>query len=226
MATLTLPTLDRLLKETRVFLGQENAANSTWSDAELTMYLNDAFRVYFLEVSERAEGQFDTQTTLDIVSGVEVVDLPSDCFKVKVLWKIANQQDIILSYKNNLSYSRDNLPDQNPDTYEPYYYFRGNAIILNPTPSFTQADGLRLEYTQFPEQMIYSGDVISAGFSPVFKEMLVMYAVYKAKVKESLVTGTNTYEAVKEHLTDLYTIFKEDVGLRSKYPQFIKPFIP
>lgn len=224
MATLTSPTLERLIKETRIMLNQPQKANSFWTDEELTVYLNDAVRVYFMEVNERAEGQFDTKVELDLVNGQEEIDLPADCFEVKTLakkWTTANK---ILTYKVNLTDPTTALPQGGPNYYEPFYYFRGNKIVLNPIPGFDETAGLILEYTAFPEQMIYGGDAMSARVTPVFKELIVMYAVYKAKIKESLTTGSTTYGPAQTLLADLFTTFKNDIGGRSKYPQYTVPY--
>lgn len=224
MATLSSPTLDRLLKEVRIFLNQPQKSNSFWTDEELTLYLNDAVRIYFLEVNERSEGQFDAKVNLDIVAGQEEVALPADCFEVKALFAVWNNENRILTYKNNLTASTSSQEQGGPTYYEPYYYFRGNNLVLQPIPAFDKAAGLLLEYTAFPEQMIYGGDTLSNKVSPVFKELIVMYAVYKAKVKESLVTGTNTSALVEVHLADLFNTFKNDIGGRSKYPQYTVPY--
>lgn len=224
MATLSSPTLERLIKEVRIFLNQPQKTNSFWTDEELTLYLNDGVRMYFLEVNERSEGQFDVKTTLDLVQGQETVDLPTDCFEVKALYASWNSQLRMLAYKNNLTNSLAKQPAGGPDYFEPFYYFRGNSLVLSPTPDFSLTGGLVLEYTAFPEQMIWGGDVMTSKISPVFKELIVMYAVYKAKVKESLVTGTNTAALAQAHLGDLFKAFKEDIGSRSKYPQQTVPY--
>lgn len=226
MAVLSSPTLNRLIKEVRIFLNQEDPTNSFWSDSELTVYLNDAVRTYFIEVNERAEGQFDKVTNLNIVSAVETIPLPTDCFEVRALYKKQDLVYKILRYNNNLTDGYELDGGTSSTAYEPYYYFRDNDIVLRPVPQFSETASLQLEYTAFPETMIWGGDTLMNSVSPVFKELLVMYAVYKARIKESSVNGTNTYAAVQQHLSDLYTNFKEAVGLRSKYPQKIKPFTP
>lgn len=226
MASLSSPTLERLLKEVRITLNQPSKNNSFWTDEELTMYLNDAIRVYFLEVNERSEGQFDTKVSLDLVADTETVSLPTDCFEVKALYRVFNDENKVLNYKPNIIESYGTTTSTGDSYYEPYYYFRGNDIVLRPIPGFSETGGLVLEYTQFPEVLILGSDVMPSKVSPVFKELIIMYAVYKAKIKESMVNGANTYSAAESHLADLYKTFKEDVGGRSKFPQFMRPFNP
>lgn len=226
MATLSAPNLESLIREVRIFLGQRKEANSRWKDDELALYLNDGIRQYFLELQKVAEGQFDTTTTLNIVSGVETITLPSDCFTVKTLYRVENGTNYILPYKNNFNESYDTSGVAGSNPYRPYYYFRGNYLVLRPAPAFSETGGLLLEYTQFPDDMITGNTTMPIGISPIFKELVVKYAVYQAKIQESSVMGTNTYSAIEAHLADLYNNFKHAISERSKYPQTIKPYNP
>lgn len=227
MAQLSSPTLERLIKEARIFLRQQSSSNSTWSDEELTLYINDAIRIYFLEVAERAEGQFDAVLDLDITSGTEAIPLPSNFFEAKALYKRAENNYYILPYENFITTSYTTDGGSNGSTFMPAYYFRGNNIILRPVPQFTESASLRLEYTAFPETLIWGGDTMSSGVSPIFKELIIMYAAYKAKASDSATNGTSSgHEVVATLLGDLYAKFKETVGYRSKYPVAIKPFTP
>lgn len=225
MATLSSPTLNRLIKSVRTALNQPKKENSFWSDEELTEYLNDAVRVYFLEVSERAEGQFDTVTDLNITSGTETVALPSDFFEVKALYRKTGTTYVPLNYNVNVTdaYSTEGTGGAG---YFPSYYLRGNDIVLRDVPGITETAGLKLEYTAFPETMIWGGDTLTSKVSPIFKELIVAYGIYKAKLKESMVKGGDLHVNAANHLNKLYEIFKETVGQRSKYPQFVKPWSP
>jgi hypothetical protein len=225
MATLTKPTLDRLIQEARIFLNQEDSSNSFWSDRELTMYANDAIRQYFSAIVDNAEGQFDTVTDLDIVSGTDVVDLPVDCFEVRAIYKKANDSYRVLPYLNLVTQDFDTNGGNSSLNYEAYYYFRGDSIVLRPIPNFSEVSGLKIEYTAFPETLIWGGDTMNK-VSPLFKELIILYMVYKAKVKESLVNGTNTSAQAAALLQDTYTNFTNTVSKRSQYPTFVKPFSP
>lgn len=209
----------------RIFLNQPDPKNSFWKDDELTIYINDAIRQYFLVVNENAEGQFDaTPVYLNIVSGQEEVDLPTDCFEVRALYKVQSQRNVMLVYDNNLTKSYGTVDNTGGDTYAPSYYFRGESLVLRPVPQFNETAGLLLEYTAFPETLITGQDSMTRGISPVFKELVVKYACYQAKLKESSVRGGDTFLPVERHLSSLFEQFKRSVDNRSKYPQFIKPF--
>lgn len=231
MATLTQPTLQSLLTSVRTMLKQPSAQNSFWTDAELVDYIDEATRLYFLECVEANEGYFTVQTggsipDLDIVVNTETVALPADCFQVKNLWKSVSQGYVILGYRNNLTSGYSTQGGTSSESFFPSYYFQGNNLVLRDTPNFSQVGGLRLEYIQFPDNMIYGGDTLTNQISPVFKQLLVMYAVYKAKLSESMVNGVNVYAVAKTNVDELYQIFKQTIVRRSKNPTYVESFNP
>lgn len=226
MALITAPTLARLLREARIFLNQLDPSSSFWSDEELGNYANDGIAQYFQIVNDEAEGQFDTSVALDVASGVETVALPNDFFEIRALYAVQPQQNVMLRYNNNLTDGYLTALSNSGSSYQPYYYFRGSSIVLRPIPQFTQAGALLLEYTQFPQSLIVGGDSLTSGISPVFKELVVKYMCYQAKLKEASVMGGNSHQALENHLASLVSQFRINVGGRSKYPQFVKPFEP
>lgn len=232
MATLSQPTLQNLLTDVRTMLRQRTPSNSTWLDDELTSYLNEGVRLYFLECVMVNEGYFTTQTgtqtnpDLSIVSGQETVALPTDCFEIKNVWKQVSDGWVSLNYRNGLNDSYWSNSGTSGDTYFPSYYFQGNSLVLRPTPNADQANSLRLEYLQLPDSMIYGGDSLTNQVSPVFKQLIVMYAVYKAKLSESLTNGVDLSALAKSNLDQLSQLFRDTIAKRSKNPTYIQPFNP
>lgn len=224
---LSTPTLGRLITTVREMLNQPNASNSFWSDSEITGYINEGVRVYFAEVVQNNEGQWTTFTNLNIVSNVETVDLPTNCYKVKALYKAVSTGFVVLPYLNAISDSYSSTQGATGgETYFPSYYFQENKIVLRPIPNYSETAGLRLEYIYFPEALVNPADMMSANVVPLFKQVVEMYAVYKAKVKESLVSGVDTSALAKQNLNELYKQFVDSIRNRSAYPQHIKPWNP
>lgn len=224
---LSSPTLGRMLSNVRDMLNQPNASNSTWSDAFLTEQLNKGVQRYFAEVVQNVEGQWVTTASLNIVSGAETVALPTDCFEVKGMWKTITDGRIPLDYVNNLNSSvATRGTGASGQSYCPQYSFRGNALQLNPVPDFSETGGLHLEYVSFPERMLNAGDTLSTNVAPVFADLVEMYAVYRAKLQESLVSGVDTSALAKAELAGLYGQFQNSIRNRSKNPQYVQPFTP
>lgn len=231
MATLASPTLGKLITNVRNLLGQPNPVNSSWTDAELKEYLNEAVRLYFAEVVKNQEGYFTTTTdpnnNLTYTANNELVALPTDCFEVKALYIQRSNGWEILEYRNDVTNGfLSNTGSGGGNTYSPMYYFMGNNLVLHPTPNFTGTNQLRLDYVQFPDQMVNGGDAMTNQVSPVFKQLIEMYAVCKAKMKQSMVNGTDLTALPKQNLAEIYTNFKNAINKRSAYPEFLVPFNP
>jgi hypothetical protein len=207
-------------------LNQPDSTNSFWSDTELLGYCNEAVRLYFAELSDIDEGEFVTVTNLDIVANVETISMPSDFFKIRTLYKKVNQGYVLLPYRNNLTEGFTTNGGTSPESYFPYYLFRNNQVCLRPFPNFSETAGLRLEYIAMPYSLLDSSDSVDAQISPIFRSCVEMYMVYKAKLKESLVTGVRTHEVAQENLNILVKQFKDISALRSKAITSVVPFNP
>lgn len=217
-------TLGKYIRSVRLLLNQPNASNSFWSDEEITDYLNEAIRMYYLEVTNNDEGFWTKITDLAVVNNQETVALPSDCFEVKAVYMALPQGYVVLPYRNYESESYTTQGGTGSETYFPAYYFRENNLVLRPVPNYSQAAALRVEYIYFPDMLQNAGDVMSSNVLPIFKQLIEMYAVYKAKMKESLTNGTDTAAMAKQNMNEIYKLFIDTVRNRSRYPQFVKPW--
>lgn len=232
MATLSTPTLQNLLTDVRTMLRQRSGSNTTWLDDELTNYINEGIRLYFLECVAVNEGYFTTQTgtvsnpDLDLVNNVETVALPLDCFEIKNVWKKVSDGWVSLNYKNSLNENYYTNTGTSFDSYFPVYTFQGNNLVFRPTPNASETGAIRLEYLQLPDQMIYGGDSLTNQVSPVFKQLIVMYTVYKAKLSESMTNGVDLFSTPKSNLDALYQLFKDTIAKRSKNPTYVQAFNP
>lgn len=227
MATLVAPSLERLIRDARIALNQPKPENSRFSDAELTGYANDALQQIFLTVNEAGEGQFDKKANLSIVGGTETVALPSDCFSVKALYKVQGTTARRLEYHQNILNDYDlTVASTGASSYEPYYYFRANNIVLRPTPGASETGdgatgGLIVEYTAYPAVLVYGSDTLDNGMSPLFKELIVSYIIAKAKFKDDLSGQGKGFELANSRMVDLFRQFRHQLMERSKAPQYI-----
>jgi hypothetical protein len=226
MSTLAAPTLQNLITSVRNMLNQPNPQNSFWKDTELTEYLNEGVRIYFGEVVQNNEGLFTTTTDLNITSGTETVALPSDFFSIKNLWKKQSGSYQVLPYRNSVDEGYPTNGATTGDGYLPSYFFRSNNIVLRPVPNFSETAGLKIEYVQFPDTMVNGGDSLTTQVSPMFKQVIETYAVYKAKLKESLVTGVQVHAAAGELLGSHVKMLRDAIANRSKNPTYVIPFNP
>ncbi len=219
------PTAGKLISTVRDMLNQPNAANSFWRDDEILSYINEGIRVYFAEVVQNMEGQWTKSVSASLVSGVELVPLPPDCYEVKAVYKAVSDGFVVLPYLNAISNSYSTINGESgSESYFPSYYFRENNLVLRAPPQYNEVNGLQIEYVYFPDALVNPADTLSPNLVPLFKQVVEMYAVYKAKVKQSLVTGVDTSALAKSNLNELYKQFVDSIKNRSKYPVFIKPW--
>lgn len=223
---LVSPTTQDMLQAIRNMLGQPDPNNSYWTDGELLSYINEAVRIHFAELTGIDEGHFVTTALLNITSGSRTIALPSDFFKVKVLYRVTDGANLPLTYRNNLNRSYDTTGNDSGQGYRPDYYFQGNSLVLMDTPGFSETGGLLLEYIQFPETLLNGSDQLTAQISPIFRQVIERYATYQAKLKESLGTGSTIPASLTQNLADLLQQFRDVVAIRSKYPTSTQPFIP
>ena len=219
-------TLGSYIVAVRDMLNQPNASNSFWSDAEITRYLNEAIRIYFLEITNNDEGFWTKTADLNVVANTETMALPADCFEIKAVYKAIPNGYVVLPYRNMESESYTTQGGTGSTTYFPSYYFREDSLVLRPVPNFSETAGIRIEYIYFPDMLANAGDTMSDNMLPIFKQLIEMYAVYKAKLKESLTNGTDTSALAKQNFNELYKLFIDTARNRSHYPQFVKPFNP
>lgn len=229
MAQVIAPNLERIIRNVRILLNQPKPENSRFSDAELTIRANDAIQQVFLTVNEAGEGQFDTITSpgLNVTSGVETVALPVDCFAIKAVFWRQNTVNRRLEYRQNTLQDYDTSTYSGESMYEPYYYFRGNSLVLRPLPGFTSTSGpLIVEYTKYPSVLVYGGDAMDAGISPLFRELIESYVVAKAKFRDDLSGLGQGYALANTRMVDLFHQFKHQLIERSKAPLYTSPFEP
>jgi hypothetical protein len=225
MATLSSPYASDLLFNVRNMLNQPNATNSFWTDDELLTYINEGIRRYFTEVVQHMNGEFVTTATLDLTSGTDTIALPSDFFQMRALYRATPNGYTILQYRNNLTEGYATNVGGGTG-YLPYYYLQGNSIVIRPVSNFSETGAFKIEYIQFPTTMVTGGDQLTSAVSPVFKDMVETYAVYKAKLKESLTNGAVLTPAIKQNLDDLYLAFKDCMAKRSYQPTYVQQFNP
>jgi len=215
-----------MLQSIRNMLNQPDPNNSFWSDSELLEYINEGVRIYFAELTNIDEGHFVTTASLNITSGSRTIALPSDFFKVKVLYRVDGNDRIPLNYRNNLTGGFSTDGNTSGSGYLPDYYFQGNNLVLVDTPNFTEASGLFMEYVQFPETMLNGSDQLTAQISPVFRQVVERYATYMAKLKESLTNGAVIPPSLTQNLADVVQQFRDIIAIRSKNPTYVTPFNP
>lgn len=124
--------------------------SSFWGDGILTTYHNLVQQEVQQEVIQSFEDYYVTQTTINVVGGVAAYTLPTDMIKLKRVEDLRDPNDPveILPIKWSERGSDVDLLVQSSILWGGGYYFRGNQIVFDVTPNFTQGSAVTLSYVQ------------------------------------------------------------------------------
>lgn len=227
MADYAAPTMQELLDDVRVLLGQVNPLNSNWTDQELRRYINEAITRYWGEAAQHAEGLFVTTTTLNTVANTETIALPTTFFDVVRLWAKDGDSWVPLDYDNGFNNPESDTAEPTGSGWRPRYRLRGHLLVLSPKPANAATGVLKMEYTAWPDKMVNLSDPLPSAIAPVFQPLITAYSAWKAKIVESSRgNGVNTYGPLQVLTNDLYSQFKEIVHGRSHSADYVRPFNP
>lgn len=121
------------------------------SITDIDRWANEALMRYTTMLMQAHEGYFETTKTLNIVSGQEEVSLPTNFsndkrfLKTTLLERVLPSSNVPLKFRKRYDEPNATL-GVGGTTYVPTYKFRGNKIILEPTPGFSETGGLLLTF--------------------------------------------------------------------------------
>ena len=156
---------------------QQESSTGFINDTEIDRWLNEGYYKYSVRLMLAAQGFFETTAGLDITNGQEAIALPYNFLSDHSLQKMVRVERVLPTLRVPLKY-RKRFDESNPtsgvaggQSYLPTYDFRGNNLILEPTPAFTEANasqtaGLRIVYAALPPKLI-SGYPQAIGASTI-----------------------------------------------------------
>ena len=210
--------LGELRTRTRRIL--DEISEAFWLDLELDDYINTAYKHYYQQlINVGYHRLLSAPTLLTITSGTETVALPSDFFKDRLLERVIDTRTIPLHRKDR--YETSNIiSGASSSYYLPNYTFRGSNIVLEPTPSATFTNGLKLHYYPIADDLSLDADEPVAGFISDWHRMLPWKAAEMAKggrEEEDIGNITNILARLEQPFLSII----EDV---SQQRQFVEPF--
>lgn len=168
---------------------QEVTANF-FTTSELNQGIGEAYRHYVMIMLSDGEGYFETTTNLGFTANVETVSLAGltpPYFSLSALERrVSYGTEPMRRYERRYE-AMSNLGVTSGDGYIPTYKFRGMNLVLEPTPSSTEAGtsttGLKLDYNYvptFPEAGSADNFSFDDGFSIIYEPMIELYATIAA----------------------------------------------
>jgi len=157
---------------------RETAA-SFWSDAELTVYINQAIR----EIAEKT-GCIQKTENVTTTYGIRTVSFTG--YKVVAVEYMPAGSDSRGRYLRLITPTMAGHVEYNLHDSEPEYWFeQDNAIGIDPIPQGLYV--LRLYFTDHPEADL-SGNYDVPEIPPAFRHIIILNAVYQAMVKDKKIS--------------------------------------
>lgn len=143
------------------------------TNSEIDNFANEGYYHYVNQLIDAEQGFFETTKLLDIVANVETVALPSN-FAVNQIshHRTVRLERVFSDRRIPMSHIRRNGNEPVMTTggsgigYIPTYDFRGNNIVLEPTPSVSETGGLFLVYGGLPPKLV-TGTAEAGGASTI-----------------------------------------------------------
>ncbi len=174
------PTLASLLTRTRRYLNEVDADKSYWSDDFLKELLNAEYRLRCAELHMAYEGFFVNVAQRDLTEDQTRYAWPPNfqrLHKMEVVRTDGRRRPV-------MRFERHEEVVQPPlaggDSYHPTYRPVGSGFELEPGPSTTVTNGLRMEYYGVPAELEEDNDVLHSDFPDLFSEILVIDAALAA----------------------------------------------
>lgn len=157
-------SVDRLIEQVRKQTENEEFSDFTGiSDQEFIQYLNDAQYNLQAAIVQQHPRVFIEETVINIVSGQEKYDLPSDCLLGNKVYNVeysssGDQEDYYTLDQDTLKYR-----SQGADGYPVKYIRLSGKLLLSPTPQ--QGGKLRINYVKRLRELDKRQALTSTTFS-------------------------------------------------------------
>jgi hypothetical protein len=156
---------------------QQSSATGFIADSEIDAWANEAYYKYCARLIMANQGYFDTTASLDLTANVEAIALPNNFLGSRDFLRMVRVERVLPTVRVPLKY-RKRFDEGNPtisasigQTYLPTYDFRGNNLILEPMPTFTELNaggtaGLLITFPALPPKL-QSGNAVAGASTTI-----------------------------------------------------------
>lgn len=220
MTIYQISTFGDLQDHLGTLLDESHSGAAFWTTIERCRSINAAyFSLYGLAV-KLSDGQAPTSKSaaLAVVSGTATVAIPTDCHRITAIyykesetqsypWRAISPTDQH-KWRRSLDRSSKTLA----------YYLQGANILMVPTPSWSEATKVRIEYVPVPTGLDAANDVPS--FPLAHRELIALDAYALLKEKEQEPIGDKILMRRKE----LMKLFEEDMSRQEQNSRVLSGF--
>lgn len=150
--------LPQIRENVRADFNQASSAGFL-SDANIDLWANEAYYKYAPMLMKASQGYFETTALLDIAASVETIALPTNflsqgsLLNMVLVEKVLSDSRVPLRYRRRYNEANPTDGVSSGETYLPTYDFRGNYLVLEPTPLSAETGGIRIVYKALPPRL-------------------------------------------------------------------------
>lgn len=188
MANQLNKTLSSLLTRTRRWLNEPTATKSYWTDNFLKQAINSNYRLRCSELHMAFEGYFVNVATRDLTADQARYAWPPNFQRLHKLELVRSdgRRVPIQRFERHAEVNFSTSDSSSGDSYTPSYRAVGSGFELEPGPSSTVTNGLRIEYYGLPVELTADSDQLHDDFPALFDELIVLDAAITAMNTEML----------------------------------------
>jgi len=187
------------LTRVRRWLHELDPGTSFWSEELLKDLFNANYRRRSAQLTMAYEGAFVERATRDIVAKQDRYAWPDNFERLIKLEMVYSTGRTVPLQR----FERHEGPGYvssavTEDLYLPTYRPIGSGFLLEPTPTITVPNGLRLEYVATPPVLSAPDDKLHPDFPKSFSELLVLDTVVNALDTENMIETGNVRTVLRQ----------------------------
>lgn len=217
-----MSTLAQLVTRVREKVDEETAA--FWTDPVIENQLNEAYRFYQAFIIKLHEGFFAKIANIDFDGNpTGEYALPADYIKTRILSRLLSNEKVPLRFYDRFDTSISTSVSNS--TYNlPTYRFRGNNLVFEPAPDFSETKAIEHEYIR-NLAVLTSGQDVDDEFPALGEDCVIARAVVKCKgIEEMVAGGGDTSDPFVLDTLSSEQMLKELLEQRSVARQYVEQF--
>lgn len=197
-----------------------DTSNTRYSAAMVDSYINQAYRFYHNQLVKAGCKRVLSTDSLNIVASTAEVALPSDFYLIYKAYRSYDDRRTPMIYESGLEKTTYTDGVATGDGYFPVYDVVGTNLVLKPTPSAAETDGVYLEYWPTITEMSGDSDTPASGFSSQWQDMLPLKAAVMIRSVREGEDITNAATTLATYEVDFKKYISEITKQRKRVSRF------
>lgn len=171
----------------RQILHEIKESSSHYSNTFLKQLFNDNYRRRCTQLTMAHEGYFTDIATRDLVAEQERYAWPNGFERLLKMEIVRSDGRTVPVIRQERHYATKQTASTGVDVFMPTYRPVGSGFVLEPAPSESKTDALRIEYVGLPAELEDDADELHADFPRSFASLLVYDTVASSLDSEDLI---------------------------------------